>query len=68
MCIHCVMCGACMGLQEGDPAQYEHVCPECGVQVAESDISCPACHTFLPHNARARAIAAAGDAVDAFNR
>ena len=25
MCIPCVMCGACMGLQEGDPAQHEHV-------------------------------------------
>ena len=57
-----------MGLQEGGSVQRERVCPECGAQVAESDITCSVCHTFLPHNARARAIAAAaGDTADVSN-
>lgn len=58
MCIPCVMCGACMGLQEDAPAQHECTCPECGMPVAASDFSCPSCHTFLPLNARAKAAAA----------
>lgn len=52
MCIPCVMCGACMGLDE-DAAELtaETICPECGEAVSAADITCPSCFTFLAKNA-----------------
>lgn len=55
MCIPCVMCGACMELdQSADRPQHETVCPDCGRPVAEDDICCPSCHTLLPLNVLSR--------------
>lgn len=55
MCIPCVMCGACMGLDDDFAlGMHETECPECGHPVAETDISCPFCYAFLPMNAKER--------------
>lgn len=55
MCIPCVMCGACMEKVEDGDDSFDTTCPECGEPVAPSDLSCPHCFAFLPHNAACRA-------------
>ncbi len=50
MCIPCVMCGACMDLDESADLEPETTCPECGLPVSPSDISCPNCFTILTTN------------------